>query len=581
MADNQISNEDVARTLETIGDILEIQGENRFRVMGYRRGAEGIRGLSRDIHAVWEAGELEAIPGVGDALAQKIDELLRTGRLEYLEKLEEQVPPGVVELLHIPDVGPAKARAMWQQLGLTSIDAVADAAREERLRGLSGFGAKTEARILSGIELLRRQTASGRTPIGEALPAARALLAALQSAAPGIQRAQIAGSLRRWRETIGDMDLLVAADDPGPIMGAFRELPQVREVLLSGDTKTSVRLHNGMQVDLRVLELSHWGTALQYFTGSQAHSIELRELALREGWSLNEYALTSTRSEETRTFADEESLYEALGLELIPPELREARGEIAVAQKHQLPKLIEIGDIKGEMHAHSVYSDGHNTLAEMAAAASARGYRFFAFTDHSESLGVTGGMSAETWRRQREELAAVRREFPDLLILQGAEVEVRADGSLDYPDELLAEMDVVVAAVHVSHRQPREQITQRALNALRNPHVDILAHPSGRLIGRREPSEADLDEIISVAAETGTILEINAHWMRLDLDDAHARRAVELGVPLIINTDAHSPADLDNLEYGVAVARRAWATAKDVFNAWPVEKVMAYLKKRG
>jgi DNA polymerase (family X) len=580
MAENQITNEDVARVLEEIGDILEIQGENRFRVLGYRRGVEGIRGLNRGIHAVWEAGELDAIPGVGEALAKKIDELLRTGRLEYLVKLEENVPPGVVDLLRIPDVGPAKARAMWQQLDLTSVEAVEAAAREGRLRGLAGFGAKTETKILAGIEALRRQTASGRTPIGEALPAARALLAALQAAAPGILRAEVAGSLRRWRETIGDVDLLVAATDPAPIMAAFRDLPQVREVLGSGDTKTSVRLHNGVQVDLRVLEPNRWGTALQYFTGSQAHNVELRELALKQGWSLNEYALKSTRGEETRTFADEEGVYAALGLEWIPPELREAHGEIAAAQKHRLPKLIERDDIKGEMHAHSTYSDGRNTLAEMAAAAVERGYRFFAFTDHSESLGVTGGMSAETWRRQREELAGVRAQFPSLLILQGAEVEVRADGSLDYPDELLAEMDVVVAAVHVSHRQPREQITQRALNALRNPHVDILAHPSGRLIGRREASEADLDQIISVAAETGTLLEINAHWLRLDLDDTHARRALELGVPLVINTDAHSPADMDNLEYGIAVARRAWATAKDVANAWPVEKLMGYLRER-
>jgi DNA polymerase (family X) len=576
-----MTNQQVAAVLDEIGDILEIQGENRFRVVGYRRGAESIRGLSRDINQVWQAGELETIPGVGEALSKKIDELLRTGQLAFLEKLHEQVPAGVVSLVQIPEVGPSKARAMWQQLGITSIEAAEEAARAGRLHELPGFGAKTEARILANIETLRRSTASGRKPIGDALPPARTLLAGLQATAPGIERATVAGSLRRWRDTIGDVDLLVASTAPEPIMAAFRTLPQVAEVIGSGTTKTSVRLNSGLQVDLRVLEPGHWGTALQYFTGSQQHNIELRELALRQGWSLNEYALSSTKTDEARLCPNEEDVYKALGMPWIPPELREGRGEIAAARAKQLPTLVTVPDIKGELHAHSTYSDGRNSLSEMAAAARARGYRFFTFTDHSQSLGVTGGMSPEDWRRQRDELARVRAEFPDLLILQGAEVEVRADGTLDYPDELLAEMDVVVAAVHVSHRQPREQITQRALNALRNPHVDILAHPSGRLLGRREPSEVDLDQVLQVAAETGTVLEINSHPMRLDLDDVHARRAVELGVPLAINTDAHSPGDMEYLEYGIEVARRAWAEAGNVFNTWEPERLLEYLRRRG
>ena len=328
-----VTNEDVARVLDRIGDILEIQGENRFRVLGYRRGAESIRSLNRDLNQVWQAGELQSLPGVGEALAKKIDELLRTGRLAYVEKLEEQVPAGVVALTTIPDVGPAKARAMWERLGITSIEEAEAAARAGRLRDLSGFGAKTEARILAGIETLHRRAKGGRTPIGDALPAARALLADLQAAAPGILRAEVAGSLRRRRDTIGDLDLLVAAEDPEPIMAAFRSLSAVTEVLLSGHTKTSVRLRNGMQADLRVLEPAHWGTALQYFTGSQAHNVELRELALRKGWSLSEYELKSTRSEETRFFDGEEDVYAALGLPWIAPELREGRGEIAAAQK--------------------------------------------------------------------------------------------------------------------------------------------------------------------------------------------------------------------------------------------------------
>jgi DNA polymerase (family 10) len=576
-----MKNAEVAAILDEIGDILEIQGENRYRVLGYRRGAESIRMLTRDLNEVWRAGELDEIPGVGEALSKKIDELLRTGHLQYLEKLHQQVPSGVVSLVQIPDVGPAKARAMWEQLGITSIADAEEAARAGRLRELPGFGAKTEAKILANIQVLHRRQQSARAPIGDALPLARALLAGLQAAAPGILRAEVAGSLRRWRETIGDLDLVVAAADAEPVMAAFRGLPQVSDILLSGPTKTSVRLSNGPQADLRVVDPARWGTALQYFTGSQAHNVELRELALRQGWSVNEYELSSIQSDEVILCADEECVYGALGLPWIPPELREGKGEIAAAQEKRLPRLISLPDIRGELHAHSTYSDGKNTLAQMAQAALARGYRYFAFTDHSQSLSVTGGMSPETWYAQRAELARVRAEFPELTILQGAEVEVRADGSLDYSDELLAEMDIVIAAVHVSHRQPREQITQRALNALRNPHVDVLAHPSGRLLGRREPSELDLDRVIQVAAETGTILEINANPLRLDLDDIHARRAAELGVPLVINTDAHSPADMDYLEYGVEVARRAWATPGQVANAWEPERLLAYLHERG
>ncbi len=411
-----LGNTEVAAALQEIGDILEIQGENRFRVLGYRRAAENIRGLDRDIRQMWQESGLAGIPGVGEGLAPKIDELLRTGHLAYLERLREKVPPGVVELLAVPDVGPAKARAMWERLGITGVEAAEDAARAGKLRDLPGFGPKSEARILAGIEAFHRQQKSGRTPIGVALPMARALLAQLRGAAPGIERAEVAGSLRRWRETIGDVDLLVAAADPEPVMAAFRALPQVAEVLLTGPTKTSVRLRTGMQVDLRVVNPGSWGTALQYFTGSQAHSVELRELALRQGWSLNEYALTpllpsagaaspaaagqAEGSEAARkgvpaTFREEEALYAALGLLWIPPELRESQGEIRYAQQGRLPRLIALGDIRGQLHAHSTYSDGRSSLAEMAAAARAHGYDYFAFTDHSQSLGVTGGMTVE------------------------------------------------------------------------------------------------------------------------------------------------------------------------------------------
>ncbi len=407
-----LNNGDVARALDQIGDILEIKGENRFRIIGYRRGAEALRNLGRDVREVWRAGELRTVPGIGEALAEKIDELLRTGRLGYLERLEAEIPAGVVSLLRIPDIGPSKARAMWDSLGIAGIDDAEKAARDGKLRDLPGFGAKTEAKILAGIETLRRRGETTRRPLGDVLPIARSLLAALRDAAPGIVQAEVGGSVRRWRDTIGDVDLLAASTGAEEVMAAFRGLPQVSAVLGTGPTKTSVRLHNDLQVDLRVVPPERWGTALQYFTGSQAHNVELRELALKQGWSLNEYALTSTKTGEERTFADEESLYAALGLDMMAPELREGRGEIAATRAHRLPRLVTLADILGELHAHSTWSDGKNSVDQMAAAAVARGYRYFALTDHSQSLGITGGMNEEAWRAQHVEIEAARARVP-------------------------------------------------------------------------------------------------------------------------------------------------------------------------
>jgi DNA polymerase (family 10) len=503
--------------------------------------------------------------------------------MSFYDSLAAEVPPSLVQVLHIPDVGPKKARAMWQELGLTTVEQVKAAAEAGQLRELSGFGSKTEAKILSGIQMLERRV-TDRVHLGVAFPAARELVVALAQL-PQVQRVTFAGSLRRFRSTIGDLDILAATQKPQAVMAAFHELPQVEATLLQGDTKTRVRLRNGLEVDLRCLEPAQWGTALQYFTGNQAHNVKLRELARKQGFSLSEYSLTPAPSAEGNApdvgelfFAEEEAVYHALGLPFIEPELREDRGEIEAALAGQLPNLLSSHDIRGELHCHSTWSDGRASIEEMALAAEARGYEYLAISDHSQSLGMTGGLTPERLREQRAEIEAVQRKLHRLRLLQGTEVEIKADGSLDFPDAVLAELDFVVASVHSGLRQDRDTITARVINATRNPHVRVIGHPSGRLLNQREESAVDLDEVLRAAGETGTMIEINAAPERLDLDDVHVRRAVELGVQLVINTDAHSPSDFENLLFGVATARRGWAGPEHVANTLPLEVLLSRRK---
>ncbi len=572
-----MTNREIAALFKRIGDMLDILGENRFKVLAYRRAADSILHLGRDIRTDWQAGTLQEIPGIGPAIAAKIDELLTTGHLEFYERLEERIPPGVVAMLDIPDVGPRTVRRLWEELGLRSIAEVEEAARAGRIRALKGMGPKSEARILAGIEALYRR--GNRIPLGAAWPVAVELLEGLKAACDAVQQAAVAGSLRRMRATVGDIDLLVASTAPAEVMRAFGDHPRVAEVLLGGETKTGVRLHNGLQVDLRVLEPERWGTALQYFTGSQAHNVRLRELAHRRGLSLSEYGFKGEDGREILCSTEEE-VYATLGLPWIPPELREDRGEVQAAAEGQLPRLVEWGDIRGDLHAHTDWSDGAGTLAQMAEAARARGYRYLVVSDHTQSLGVATGLTVERLRAQRAEIDALNARWDDFTLLQGCELEIKADGSLDFPDEVLAELDFVVASVHASLRQPREQITQRVLNAVRNPYVDVIGHPSGRILGQREESAVDLEAVIRAAAETGTALEVNSTPNRLDLDDVHVRRARELGVKLAISSDAHHPDGLDNLPYGLATARRGWATADDVLNTMELTELLRWRQTR-
>lgn len=573
-----MTNEELARTFEKIADLLEIKGEVIYVVLAYRRAAESLRILGQEADVYRTSQPLNTIPGIGKAIAEKIIELLDTGKLGFLEKLEAEVPVSLLEILEVPDVGPKKVALFWKQAEITTLADLEIAAQEHRLRQLPGMGEKSEQRILEGIAALRRR--SHRMTLGVARPIGLRWVEWLQ-AQPCVQQAEFAGSLRRWRSTIGDLDLVAACDDSAALMAAFTSHPEVVRVLGQGENKSSIELSNGLKLQLWTQPPENFGSLFQFVSGSKEHNVRLREFALKQGWSLSERGLTSTDGKLV-TYSEEESLYQALGLPWIAPELREDRGEIQAAQTGDLPALLKIDQLQAELHSHSTWSDGVNTIREMALAARQRGLKMLAITDHSASLGIAGGLKAEDLLRQRAEIDQVQKELgSDFRLLQGTEVEIKADGSLDYPDKVLAQLDIVIASLHVSLRQPRPEVTARLLKVMQNPHVDIIGHLTGRLLPNREGADLDMDSVLKAALENGLALEINANPARLDLDEVYSRRAAEMGIPLSINTDAHSPADLDLVEYGVSVARRAWVEPEAVLNCWSVEKITAWLQSRG
>jgi DNA polymerase (family 10) len=577
MAQKQYTNQELAHIFQTIANLLEIKGEVIYKILAYRKAADSLRDYGGSVYDVWQEGHLTDIPGVGKAISEKIDELYTTGHLEFLDKLSAEVPPSLAELLAVPDLGPKKIALFWKEQGITDLAGLQAAAQAGELQTLPGMGQKSEAKILAGIESLSRRTS--RTPLWKAWPYAEELLAKLRQM-PGVEKAAAGGSLRRMKETVGDLDLLVAAEDSIPVMDAFTNLPEVFQVIGSGKTKSSVEFNNGLRAQLWVHPPGRFGTALQYASGSKDHNVRLRELALKQGLSLSEHAFTREDQSEILC-AEEEQVYETLGLPWIPPELREDRGEIQAALAGELPKFIQLNDIQSELHTHSTWSDGKVTIKEMAIAARERGYKVLGVTDHSPSLGITQGLKEEDIKEQRVEIAAAQAELGDsIIILQGAEVEIKADGTLDYSDKVLAEFDIVFASLHVSLRQPGEQITQRLLNALQNPNVDVIGHPTGRLIPDREAADLDMEAVFSAAAKSGVALEISAHPERLDLNDIYARRAIDLGILLSINTDAHSPGELDLMHFGVSTARRGWVQPQHVINTWAPEKLISWLKSR-
>ncbi|HEX77790.1 MAG TPA: DNA polymerase/3'-5' exonuclease PolX [Dehalococcoidia bacterium] len=572
-----MKNTAIAKVFQDIGDLLELKGENQFKIRAYQRAARVIEHLPTEIEfIIKEGGNLQDIPGVGEAIAKKIQELVTTGKLEYYEKLRAEFPEGISTLLDIPGVGPKTAMRLSSELGVRTVDDLEKAIREGQVAALFRLGDKTAENLLHSIQALRRK--DQRIPIGEALPLVDDMMEALRPI-PGLRNLTTAGSLRRFRESIGDIDLMGTADDPDRVIDAFAGLPQVKEVLAKGSTKASVLVAGGLQVDLRLVEHDRFGSLLQYFTGSKQHNIALRDRFSRRGLKLSEYGITDEATGQTALFPTEEAFYQRLGLQYVPPEIREDTGEVELAEQGLLPRLIEPADIRGDLHIHTNWSDGHNSIEEMAIAARELGYEYLAITDHSAGRGAARGLDQERLLQQVEEIKELNQRLQGIRLLSGIELDIRADGSLDFPDELLAQLDIVVASVHSSMGQEEAKMTRRILGALENPHIHVLAHPTCRLLGEREPVAADWEVIFKKAVETGTALEINAMPTRLDLKDIHIRRARELGAKLVMGTDAHSPAQFQFMRFGIGIARRGWCRAEDVLNTRPLTEVLASLKK--
>jgi DNA polymerase (family 10) len=570
-----MKNSEVAKVFQDIADFLEMKGETPFKVRAYQKAVRSIEYLPVEVEQLMKEGKLKEVPGVGEAIAKKITELLTTGRLEYHEKLRAEFPEGVISLLEIPGVGPKTAVKLSTELGIRSVEELETAILEGRVAKVFRLGDKTAENILRHLQSLR--TKERRIPIGVALPLVEDIMAGLDQTS-GLCHLTPAGSLRRFRETIGDIDLMGTAGDAEAVIDAFTRLPLAKEVLAKGGTKASIITDQGLQVDLRVVEHDAFGSLLQYFTGSKQHNIVLRERGRRQGFKLSEYGITDLRTGELEKFATEEDFYRRLGLPLIPPELREGQQEVERAEQGSIPELVKLSDIKGDLHVHTDWSDGHDSLEAMAIAARALGYQYIAITEHSRGRGIARGLTEERLRQQIAEIRGLNEKLTDLRILTGTEVDIRADGSLDFPDELLRELDVVVAAVHSAMGQDRAKMTERVLQAIGNPHVDVIAHPTCRLLGEREPVALDLEAVFHAAAQAGTALEINAMPERLDLKDIHIMRARELGVKLVMSTDAHRADQLALMRFGIGTARRGWCEARHILNTLPVEDLLAGLK---
>ena len=569
-----MKNEEVVALLYTIADILEIRGDDDlFKILAYRRAARSVEDLAEDIGDLHRQGRLASIPGFGAAITEKVREFLDTGRTEYLEKIAEGFPPGLLEMVRIPGLGPKKAQALWRELAITTVDALREACEKHRVQRLKGFGEKTEEKILAGIRLLGE--ARGRSLISEAWGIAETVLAHLR-ADRAIEKAEAAGSLRRRKETVGDLDFLVLSKDPAAASKAFTVMPLVTQVVLSGDTKSTVLLRGGLQADLRVLDAKSWGGGLQYFTGSKDHNVRLRGLAQSKGLKLNEYGLF--RGEEFVAGETEEGIYEALGMPYIEPEMREDGGEITAATAGALPTLVRLEDVRGDFHAHTRLTDGVNTLEEMAAEAQRLGYAFLGLSEHSQSLVIARGIDPDTVRLRKKEIEGFNRRSTGITLLFGTECDILKDGSMDYPDEVLKDFDYVVASVHSLMKLPRDEQTQRVLTAIANPYVNILAHPTTRKIGQRDPLDIDLEKVFDAAAQSGTAVEINSGGNRMDLNGAQAKLAKEMGCVLTTDTDAHSTAELHTMRFAVGLARRGWLEAKDVVNTWDLDRARTFFR---
>jgi DNA polymerase (family 10) len=617
----RMENYEIADVLEELADLLEIRGANRFRVRAYRDAARTVREHAVPMRQlVADGADLTELPTIGDDMSDHITELVETGELGQLEEVAEEVPRTLAEITRLPGVGPRRTKKLWDQLGVTTVDELEEAAEAGRVEELDGFGAKTQQKILTGIEQHRRHTE--RFLLSDADLYVEPVLEHLRDA-PGVGRLEVAGSYRRRKETVGDVDVLVEADEGGPVMEHFTSYGKVAEVVQAGDTRGTVVLDSGVQVDLRIVDADSYGAALVYFTGSKEHNVALRKRALARDLTVSEYGVfeleedgadadeeaddgtdpeapgegddggegdraadpeapgetTTGRTRGVKVAGDtEEDVYAAVDLPWIPPELREARGEIEAAEQGELPELIEPGDVRGDLQMHTTWSDGKASVEAMLEACAARGYEYFAITDHSQALAMTGGLDEEKLRRQWEEMDEVVARHDEIRLLRSLEVDVLADGSLDLADDLLEELDLVVVSVHSKFDLDPDRQTERLVAALKHPQTDVLAHPTGRIIGRRDPYDFDLDRVLETAAQEGVALELNAHPDRLDLKDTHLMRAVELGAKVVISTDAHRPEHLALMRYGVEQARRAWLEPEDVLNTLPLDDFLVALR---
>ncbi len=564
------ANDQVAAVLQEYAELITILGGDRFRARSYQRAARAVAGYHADVAALGRDG-VRTIPGVGASIADKIDEILKTGTFRRLEELRAKVPPSVLQLSAIPTVGTKRAMVLYRELGVTSVAELLDAIEAGRLRDLRGFGPKSEENIRAGVELLQRS--GNRIRLDVAWGLAERIVAAL-SAVPGCQRCAYAGSLRRGRETVGDIDVLAATEEPAALMEAFVGLPEMGDVLARGEKKTSVRTSTGIQVDLRVVPVESWGAALQYFTGSQEHNVRVREIAVQAGLKLSEYGLFDAENRPVAAGTEQE-VYSRLGMDWVPPPLREDAGEVAAAREGRLPRLVQLTDLRGDLHTHTNLTDGLASLEEMVAAAAARGYEYYAVTDHAPKLAMHR-MTLDKARAQREQLTRLAAGS-GMRLLHGTELNIDPDGEVDWPAEILAEFDICVASVHSHFTLPVEQQTRRVIRACENPHVHVIGHLTGRLIGRRPPIDLDFEAVFKAAARTGTALEINGGPERLDLRDDHIRWAARHGVHFVISSDAHAVPQLDNVRYATLTAQRGWLTPDQIINTWPYQRLRKFL----
>ena len=568
-------NQQIARIFNEMADLLEIKGENPFRIRAYRRAAQNVEGLPKDVAQMTEDEILE-IPGIGKDLAGKIRHYADSGKMEAYEELKNLVPGGLASLLSVPGLGPKTAKLLYDRLKIKDIDDLERLVRAHRLSGLPGIKDKTEENILKGIEMMRR--GKERLPIGRVLPIANEIIAWLREKAP-VQELVLAGSLRRWKDTIKDIDILATSGTPGKVMGLFVHLPMVKEILMRGPTKSSVLTTEGIQVDLRVVDKDSFGAALAYFTGSKAHNIRIREMAVKAGLKINEYGIFREKDSARLGGKDEKDVYRLLGLPSIPPELREDTGEIEAAMEGRLPKLLELSDIRGDLHVHTKRSDGSHTLEELVDAARSRGYQYLAVTDHTKGLGIARGLNEDKIMEQMKEIKKVNSRMRGFRVFMGAEVDIRSDSTLDLPDEILRQLDIVVASIHSGFKQSREQLTRRLVAAIQNPYVSVIAHPTGRLIGERDAYEVDMERVFAALKESGKAVEMNAYPLRLDINDTLAKKAKEMNIPVAISTDTHVLSQFDYMVYGVSIGRRGWLEKNDVLNTLHTGNLLKWLQR--